>query len=141
MSRLKTLARNEPASPPLRGGHSLCQGCGIPMVVRTVLDTIDDAGGRRQRHGLPRGRDDALPDHRLERALAARRVRERGRGRERRRDRLPGAAPARRAARRAVTFVASPATAARTTSACRRSPARSSAAIGSSSSATTTRRT
>ena len=27
--------------PPLRGGHSLCQGCGIPMVVRTVLDSID----------------------------------------------------------------------------------------------------
>src|SRR5262249_54182968 len=26
--------------PPLRGGHSLCQGCGIPLVVRTVLDTI-----------------------------------------------------------------------------------------------------
>ena len=28
--------------PPLRGGHALCQGCGIPMVVRTVLDTIDE---------------------------------------------------------------------------------------------------
>jgi pyruvate ferredoxin oxidoreductase beta subunit len=27
--------------PPLRGGHSLCQGCGIPMVVRTVLDSIE----------------------------------------------------------------------------------------------------
>jgi pyruvate ferredoxin oxidoreductase beta subunit len=26
--------------PPLRGGHSLCQGCGIPLVVRTVLDSI-----------------------------------------------------------------------------------------------------
>jgi len=26
--------------PPLRGGHSLCQGCGIPVVVRTVLGTI-----------------------------------------------------------------------------------------------------
>ena len=41
MSRLKTLARNEGGVPPLRGGHALCQGCGIPMVVRTVVDTID----------------------------------------------------------------------------------------------------
>jgi len=41
MSRLKTLVRNERGMPPLRSGHSLCQGCGIPMVVRTVLDSID----------------------------------------------------------------------------------------------------
>ena len=34
MSRLKTLVRNEAGTPPLRGGHSLCQGCGIPLVVR-----------------------------------------------------------------------------------------------------------
>ena len=40
MARLKTLVRNERGSPPLRGGHSLCQGCGVPLVVRTVLDTI-----------------------------------------------------------------------------------------------------
>jgi pyruvate ferredoxin oxidoreductase beta subunit len=40
MSRLKTLARTERVAP-LRGGHSLCQGCGIPMVVRTVLDSIE----------------------------------------------------------------------------------------------------
>jgi pyruvate ferredoxin oxidoreductase beta subunit len=39
--RLKTLAGREARTPPLRGGHSLCQGCGIPMVVRTVLDSID----------------------------------------------------------------------------------------------------
>ena len=41
MSRLKTLVRHEAGVPPLRGGHSLCQGCGIPMVVRTVLDSIE----------------------------------------------------------------------------------------------------
>jgi pyruvate ferredoxin oxidoreductase beta subunit len=41
MSRLKTLVREEHGTPPLRGGHSLCQGCGIPMVVRTVLDSIE----------------------------------------------------------------------------------------------------
>src|SRR5438477_4435789 len=40
MSRLKTLVRNQNGVQPLRGGHSLCQGCGIPMVVRTVLSTI-----------------------------------------------------------------------------------------------------
>src|SRR5690348_10689435 len=40
MSRLKTLVDNQNGVQPLRGGHSLCQGCGIPMVVRTVLSTI-----------------------------------------------------------------------------------------------------
>jgi pyruvate ferredoxin oxidoreductase beta subunit len=40
MSRLKTLVRNQEGVQPLRGGHSLCQGCGVPMVVRTVLSTI-----------------------------------------------------------------------------------------------------
>ncbi len=40
MSRLKTLVRNEAGVPPLGAGHSLCQGCGIPLVVRTVLDSI-----------------------------------------------------------------------------------------------------
>jgi pyruvate ferredoxin oxidoreductase beta subunit len=41
MSRLKELVRQEAGTSPLRSGHSLCQGCGIPMVVRTVLDAID----------------------------------------------------------------------------------------------------
>jgi pyruvate ferredoxin oxidoreductase beta subunit len=40
VSRLKTLVRNQNGVPPLRGGHSLCQGCGIPSVVRVVLGTI-----------------------------------------------------------------------------------------------------
>jgi pyruvate ferredoxin oxidoreductase beta subunit len=40
MSRLKMLARNEAGVPPLAGGHSLCQGCGVPLVVRTVLNTF-----------------------------------------------------------------------------------------------------
>src|SRR5919198_2087190 len=40
MSRLKNLVRNEAGLPPLGSGHSLCQGCGIPLVVRTVLDSI-----------------------------------------------------------------------------------------------------
>ena len=40
MSRLKTMARREQGVPPLGSGHSLCQGCGIPIVVRTVLDSI-----------------------------------------------------------------------------------------------------
>src|SRR6476660_7001140 len=41
MSRLKTLARREQGTPPLRSGHALCQGCGVPMVVRTLIDTIE----------------------------------------------------------------------------------------------------
>jgi pyruvate ferredoxin oxidoreductase beta subunit len=40
VSRLKTMVRNECGVPPLAGGHSLCQGCGIPIVVRVVLDSI-----------------------------------------------------------------------------------------------------
>jgi pyruvate ferredoxin oxidoreductase beta subunit len=40
MSRLNTLVRNEAGLPPLAGGHSLCQGCGVPLVVRTVLNTF-----------------------------------------------------------------------------------------------------
>ena len=40
MARLKTLVLNERGVPPLRGGHALCQGCGIPLVVRTVLSSI-----------------------------------------------------------------------------------------------------
>jgi pyruvate ferredoxin oxidoreductase beta subunit len=43
MSRLKTLAANEQGVAPLAGGHALCQGCGIPVVVRTVLDSIPGA--------------------------------------------------------------------------------------------------
>jgi pyruvate ferredoxin oxidoreductase beta subunit len=41
VSRLKNLVRHEAGTPPLRGGHSLCQGCGVPMVVRTILDSIE----------------------------------------------------------------------------------------------------
>jgi pyruvate ferredoxin oxidoreductase beta subunit len=40
VSRLKRLALEERGVPPLRGGHALCQGCGVPMVVRTVLDSV-----------------------------------------------------------------------------------------------------
>src|SRR3954467_11958669 len=35
------LARREEGTPPLRSGHALCQGCGVPMVVRTLIDTIE----------------------------------------------------------------------------------------------------
>src|ERR1041385_5064851 len=41
MSRLKNIALHEAGTSPLRGGHALCQGCGVPMVVRTVLDSIE----------------------------------------------------------------------------------------------------
>jgi pyruvate ferredoxin oxidoreductase beta subunit len=38
---LKTLVRNENGTQPLRGGHALCQGCGAPMVVRTLVNSIE----------------------------------------------------------------------------------------------------
>jgi pyruvate ferredoxin oxidoreductase beta subunit len=41
VSRLKTIAARQAELPALRGGHSLCQGCGIPMVVRTVLGSLE----------------------------------------------------------------------------------------------------
>jgi pyruvate ferredoxin oxidoreductase beta subunit len=41
MSRLKEMARNRGEVPALQGGHSLCAGCGIPIVVRTVLSNIE----------------------------------------------------------------------------------------------------
>ena len=40
MLRLKVLAEREEQAPRFHGGHSLCRGCGIPIVVRTVLNTI-----------------------------------------------------------------------------------------------------
>ena len=98
MSRLKTLVRNEAGVPPLAGGHALCQGCGVPLVVRTVLEHVHEAGRRRERDRMPRGGDDPLPGHCMERPLAARRVRERRRGRERRRKRPASFAPPARAA-------------------------------------------
>mgnify|MGYP006314989643 CR=1 FL=1 len=41
MSRLKTIARRQAETPALGSGHSLCQGCGVPMVVRTILGWIE----------------------------------------------------------------------------------------------------
>jgi pyruvate ferredoxin oxidoreductase beta subunit len=38
--RLKTILREQGGMQPLAGGHSLCQDCGIPVVVRTVLGSL-----------------------------------------------------------------------------------------------------
>lgn len=35
------MARQEEAAPRFLGGHSLCAGCGIPIVVRTILNSIE----------------------------------------------------------------------------------------------------
>jgi pyruvate ferredoxin oxidoreductase beta subunit len=43
VSRLKLLVEQQSGTPPLGGGHALCQGCGIPIVVRTVLNSIPGA--------------------------------------------------------------------------------------------------
>ncbi|MFQ5793631.1 MAG: thiamine pyrophosphate-dependent enzyme [Candidatus Bipolaricaulia bacterium] len=39
---IKTLAQSEEREKRFVSGHSLCSGCGIPIVVRTVLNTIED---------------------------------------------------------------------------------------------------
>ena len=40
MASLKQLALREEERPRFTGGHSLCAGCGIPTIVRTVFDSI-----------------------------------------------------------------------------------------------------
>ncbi len=42
MPNIKTLAAREEKQVRLAPGHSLCAGCAEPMVVRTVLNTIED---------------------------------------------------------------------------------------------------
>jgi len=41
VSRLKTISDRQAETPSLGSGHSLCQGCGVPMVVRTILGSIE----------------------------------------------------------------------------------------------------
>jgi pyruvate ferredoxin oxidoreductase beta subunit len=40
VARLKQIVRHLDGTQPLAGGHALCQGCGIPMVVRAVLGSL-----------------------------------------------------------------------------------------------------
>jgi len=40
MANIKTLASREERQKRFVGGHALCRGCGIPIVVRTVLNSI-----------------------------------------------------------------------------------------------------
>lgn len=42
MANIKTLAKKQEQQVRLSSGHSLCAGCAEPMVVRTVLNSIDD---------------------------------------------------------------------------------------------------
>lgn len=41
MANYKTLAAREQKQVKFDSGHSLCAGCGIPVVVRTILNSID----------------------------------------------------------------------------------------------------
>ena len=127
MSRLKTLVRNESGVPPLGSGHSLCQGCGIPLVVRTVLDSIPGRKVVVNATGCLEVATTRFPTTAWN---------------------LPWMHVAFENAAAVASGVESayraqpvPATAARTTSACRRFRARSSEATSSSSAATTTRHT
>lgn len=40
MPQIKTLAKQENKEKRFLSGHSLCQGCGIPIAVRTILNSI-----------------------------------------------------------------------------------------------------
>lgn len=42
MASIKTLAQREEAGVRFTSGHTLCAGCGEPIVVRTVLNAIED---------------------------------------------------------------------------------------------------
>ena len=135
MSRLKTLARREQGTPPLRSGHALCQGCGVPMVVRTLIDTIETPVVVVSATGCLEVATTRYPTTAwnvpwlhvaFENAAAV----------------ASGVEAAYRAlARREGLPQEGEATAAHTTSDCCRSRARSSAATASSSSVTTTRLT
>ncbi len=41
MANFKTLAKREEKYKKFESGHSLCEGCGLPIAVRTVLNSID----------------------------------------------------------------------------------------------------
>ncbi|MFQ6054126.1 MAG: thiamine pyrophosphate-dependent enzyme, partial [Candidatus Bathyarchaeia archaeon] len=42
MANIKTLAKREEEEQRFGYGHALCAGCGIPIVVRTVLNSIKE---------------------------------------------------------------------------------------------------
>ncbi|MFP4135494.1 MAG: thiamine pyrophosphate-dependent enzyme [Candidatus Acetothermia bacterium] len=41
MASLETLAKREEEKRKFESGHSLCSGCGLPIAVRTILNSID----------------------------------------------------------------------------------------------------
>ncbi|MBS3739998.1 pyruvate ferredoxin oxidoreductase [Candidatus Bipolaricaulota bacterium] len=41
MANLKTLAEREEKKRKFESGHSLCSGCGLPIAVRTILNSVD----------------------------------------------------------------------------------------------------
>lgn len=41
MASFKTLAKQEEKYKKFESGHSMCEGCGLPIAVRTVLNSID----------------------------------------------------------------------------------------------------
>lgn len=41
MANLKTLAEREEKERKFESGHSLCSGCGLPIAVRTILNSVD----------------------------------------------------------------------------------------------------
>ena len=143
VSRLKMLARNENGTPPLRGGHALCQGCGVadgrPHAHRQHRDARSSSSARPAASKSRRRVSRLRPGTCRGCTSRSRTPRRSSSGVETAYRALARATGCRRTTSRRSS--SSPATAARTTSASSRSPARSSAAIASSSSVTTTRPT
>ena len=87
MSRLKTLVATSTVCRRCAAGTRSARAAASRWSSGPCSSTIDRPDRRRERDRLPRGRDHALPDDRLERAVDPRCVRERGRRRERHRER------------------------------------------------------
>ena len=141
MSRLKTIARRQAETPALGSGHSLCQGCGVPMVVRTILGSIEtpvvviSATGCLEVATIALRTPPGTCPGSTSRSRTPRRLQAASRRRSASCNAVDGSPTSRSPSSQ------SQATEALTTSGCRRFQAPWSVAIGSCMSATTTRRT
>jgi hypothetical protein len=79
MPSIKVLAEREERGARFTGGHTLCAGCAEPMVVRTVLNAIEDPVVVASPTGCLGSGLKPLPRHGLECALDPRGLRKRRR--------------------------------------------------------------
>jgi len=82
--KLKTLQSSTKRFNSLESGHRACQGCGEALGARYALDTAMERPDRRdERYRVPRSLLDAVSGKRLENAVAAFALRQRGGCRDR----------------------------------------------------------